>query len=222
MPSRENEETATKFSRPIRIVVTAALIAAAIFAPVPFPFKVPLFAALALVIVWLECRTLSPVGLQTSVRPGPTMLWTVVAVLGVIFLLGELINPLIEMVFGTEADHSGYGALEGNEKAALKLFLYALFSAAIAEEIVYRGFLLHQLSKALPEGKLYTWVAILIGAIAFALPHYAQGMVGLISVALVGAFFGWIFFRSGRNLWSLILAHAIVDAWGIYHLYRGW
>ena len=33
--------------------------------------------------------------------------------------------------------------------------------------------------------------------------------------------FGWVFFQSGRNLWAVMLAHALVDAWGVTMLYLG-
>ncbi|MCW8194837.1 CPBP family intramembrane metalloprotease [Proteobacteria bacterium 005FR1] len=209
-------------NRPIRLLLTAALILSAIITPIPFPFKVPTFALLALAWVWMEHRSLAPVGLQLSLRPRTTLLWTSVAVLVVVVVLGYVINPLIEWIFSRDTDLSGYGALQGNAEAALRLWLYAVLSAAIGEEIVYRGFLLHQLSLVVPKGRAGEWIAIGIGALAFALPHYFQGIVGLITVALVGIVLGWIFFRSGRNLWSLILAHALIDAWGIYTLYRGW
>ncbi|KHK92018.1 hypothetical protein LK12_13110 [Novosphingobium malaysiense] len=182
----------------------------------------PAFAAVALLWVWVETRSLAPVGLKLPVSAGSTLLWAAAGTGGVIFVLGDVVNPVIEWVFSKGADHSGYGALKDNGPAAFKLWLYAMFSAAIAEEIVYRGFLLHQLSVLLQKGRAGEWIAILIGGIAFAVPHYSQGLVGVISVALVGFLFGWIFFRSGRNLWSLMLAHALVDTWGIYSLYRGW
>ncbi|SDK36148.1 CPBP family intramembrane glutamic endopeptidase [Microbulbifer yueqingensis] len=209
-------------NRPIRALLTVALMLGAMFAPIPFPFKVPTFALVALAWIWIENRSLAPVGLQPSFRPRSTFLWTSLAVVGVVVVLGYLINPALEWMFSKEADHSEYGPLYGNQELALKLWASALLSAAIAEEIIYRGFLLNQLSILLPKGKASEWIAILIGGLAFAVPHYTQGVVGFISIALVGIFFGWIFFRSGRNLWCLFLAHALIDTWGIYSLYRGW
>lgn len=209
-------------SRPVRAVLTTALVLAAIFAPIPFPFKVPTLAAIALVWGWLEHRSLAPLGLAFPFAPRSTLLWAAVGAVTVILVVGKLILPMLEWIFSAGADYSGYGALKGNAEVAFRLWLYAMFSAAIAEEIVYRGFLLNQLSALLPEGPWSRWAAIVLGAGAFAVPHYTQGIVGVISVALVGILFGWIFFRSERNLWSLILAHAVVDTWGLYSLYRGW
>ncbi|WP_160677201.1 CPBP family intramembrane glutamic endopeptidase [Qipengyuania oceanensis] len=208
--------------KPARAILVALFFAGALAAPIPFPFKVPIIAAIALIWIWIEDRGLAPVGLTLPRRPGSTMLWAAGGALGATLIIGELILPLIERVFSIETDHAAYGPLRGNEQAALRLWAYAMFSAAVAEEIIYRGFLLHQLSRIVRQGNAGRWAAILVGAMAFAIPHYAQGPVGLASVFLVGVLFGWIFFRSDRNLWSLFLAHALVDTWGIYSLYRGW
>ncbi|MDO8862996.1 CPBP family intramembrane metalloprotease [Haliea sp. E1-2-M8] len=206
----------------IRVLYTVVLLVGAMFAPVPFPFKVPLFACLALLIVWAETGSVAPVGLKWPVSLRSTLLWALVTALFVVFILGDIINPIIEWLAGFEADHSGYGALEGNMGAALKLLAYALVSAAIAEEIVYRGFLLHELSALLGTSFASKALAVCIGGVVFAIPHYEQGIVGMISITLVGIGFGFVFFRSGRNLWALMGAHALVDIWGIFGLYKGW
>jgi membrane protease YdiL (CAAX protease family) len=217
-----SEEDGLALSKPVRALLTAVLIIGAIFTPIPFPLKVPTVAALALLWVWIENRSLEQIGLKLPRRRRDTLLWAAASALGVILVIGEMILPFIEWAFSMEVDHSGYGPLKGNAQVAFQLWLFAMLSAAVAEEIVFRGFLLHQLSLLSPDSQIGRGIAILIGSIAFALPHYAQGVVGLTSVVLVGILFGWVFFRSGRNLWSLILAHALVDTWGIYFLYRGW
>lgn len=206
----------------VRVLYTVLLLAGAMFSPVPFPFKVPLFACLALLIVWAETGSVAAAGFKWPVSLRWTFLWALVTALFVVFILGDIINPIIEWLAGSEADHSSYGTLEGNLGAAFRLLAYALVSAAIAEEIVYRGFLLHQLSAVLGSSFASKAAAVCIGGVVFAIPHYEQGIVGMISITLVGIGFGFVFFRSGRNLWALMIAHAFVDIWGIYGLYKGW
>jgi uncharacterized protein len=53
------------------------------------------------------------------------------------------------------------------------------------------------------------------------LAHIIQGPVGVISTGVVGMIFGWGWFRSGRNLWALILGHALVDTYGIAMMFFG-
>lgn len=204
-----------------RLLIAAAIIVPAIFVPIPFPFKVPLVAALALVVAWPQTGGLACVGLKLPRRLVPTLLWALGGTVLVIVGIGKIVSPLIEWLAGIEPDYSSYGALEGNLEAALTLLGYAMFSAAIAEEIVYRGFLLDQLSAIFGNSTAAGTAAVVLGGIVFALPHAPQGLVGMTTVALTGMIFGAIFFRSGRNLWAVMLAHAFVDIWGVTMLYLG-
>lgn len=206
----------------IRLIITIALMVGAMFAPIAFPWKVPLFAALAMVVVWLETGNLECMGIGR--RPlRPTVGWAIVGFLLVVLLIARGIMPVIEGAMGIETDYSAYGALKGNLELVLKLFAGAAISAMIAEEIVYRGFFFHQLTALFGNGKVTRAVLIILGGFVFALPHSEQGMVGMTAVALTGIVFGWLFFRGNkRNLLTCMLAHAMIDVWGLSSLYFGW
>lgn len=150
-----------------------------------------------------------------------TFLWAAIVSFVIIVLVGYLIVPLLEAVFG-ETDYSAYGALVGNEKAAFQLWGTAMISAAVGEEIVFRGFLLGTLERVIGKEIWHKFFIVIFGALLFGLVHYQQGISGIISIIVVGLIFGAAFFASKKNLWSLILAHAIVDTWGIYSIYKGW
>lgn len=205
----------------IRAIATLAILAGVIFAPVPFPFKVPLFALAAVVYVRMETGGFEAIGLTRPASQRSTLFWAVLAAALAIFGIGDIAAPAIEWALGIEPDYSGYGALEGNLPAALKLIGYAMFSAAIAEEIVYRGFLLHAFRSYLGSSRLAAAASVVIAAALFAFPHHAQGPVGLSMVFLTGVLFGVIYLRSGRNLYAVMLAHAMVDIWGVTNLYLG-
>lgn len=211
-----------RLTNPIaRLLLTIALIAAAIWAPIPFPFKVPIVAIVALLILWLQHGSLVPAGLRWPRRPLPTLLWAVGTAALVVVGVGKLISPMLETLAGIETDYSGYGMLEGNLELALSLIGKAMISAAIAEEIVYRGFLLDQLVAMFGRGTIAKAAAVVVGGLVFALPHWSQGPVGVATVALAGMIFGAAFLASRRNLWALMLAHALVDIWGVTMLYLG-
>lgn len=44
---------------------------------------------------------------------------------------------------------------------------------------------------------------------------------GVVTTGIVGLILAWAWFRSGRNLWALIIAHAIMDSYSIAMLYFG-
>jgi hypothetical protein len=176
---------------------------------------------MAAFLVWAETGSLEAIGI------GRRPVWTTVgwALFGwalVAIVIAQLISPVIDNLAGIEPDYSAYGALEGNLDVALRLLAGAFISAMIAEEIVYRGYFLHQVTALLGDTVLMRVVAILAGGIVFALPHSEQGLAGMAIVGLTGMVLGWLFFRNGsRNLFIPMLAHALVDVWGVSRLYLG-
>lgn len=203
---------------PVRCAVLVALLVL-LFAPVPIPWRVLVLAGAALVWTRVEAGTLAPLGLG---RHGwrATLGWAAGLFLAGL-ISGELVQPAVARLFGTPIDYSGYGALAGNADAALRLLGYALTSAAIGEEVLFRGFLLHQLVALLGPGTAARRGAIAAAGALFGAAHYIQGAPGMLSTGLFGMLLGWAWFRSGRNLWALILAHAAIDSYGIAMLYLG-
>lgn len=190
-----------------------------LFVPSPIPFRVVIIALAALVWTFLETREFKPIGLSRR-RLGSTLIWGVATAVAVA-AIGLVVLPLIERLTGMRSDLSVYVALVGNIKAALQLFAFMLVSAAIGEEILFRGFLLNQLTLMFGSGAVARGFAIVLGGVVFGAAHAVQGPVGMLSTGIVGMIFGWAWFRSGRNLWAMILAHALVDSYSIGMLYFG-
>lgn len=89
-------------------------------------------------------------------------------------------------------------------------FIYAIFGIALAEELIFRGYIY----KKLLEIKSSKWFAIIISSVLFGLFHIFNG--NIIQVFMT-AFLGLIFclFREkikGCTLLSLIIAHGMYDA----------
>ncbi|WP_228737514.1 CPBP family intramembrane glutamic endopeptidase, partial [Xanthomonas euvesicatoria] len=59
-------------------------------------------------------------------------------------------------------------------------------------------------------------------SVVFGAMHASQGISGIALTGIVGAAFGYAYLRSNRNLLALILAHGLVDTWGVTTLYLGW
>lgn len=86
----------------------------------------------------------------------------------------------------------------------------AWLAAGLGEELLWRGFLLDRLMR-LPgiEGRI--WIAIVLQAVLFGLPHLYQGWGGVLVTGLIGLLFGWLRIIAKWNLWPLVIAHAAVD-----------
>jgi len=172
--------------------------------------------------VGLDGDALTVVLRAATAVPRPTLVWMALRVGIVVGLVDPLIQPLVDQLTDTKADYSGYGPLLGNLPAAMTLVAGAWLSAAVGEELVFRAFLMHQLLAlfALVPGRMY--FVSLTGGLVFGLMHANQGLSGIVVTGLVGALFGFAYLRSGRNLWSLVLAHGLIDTWGVMTLYLGW
>ncbi len=82
-------------------------------------------------------------------------------------------------------------------------------SAGVAEEILFRGYLLEGLLRVF-RGR--TWVAVPVSALAFALAHLSWGISALqfLFYVALGVLFA-LFVLRRRNLWPAIIAHAAWD-----------
>lgn len=79
-------------------------------------------------------------------------------------------------------------------------------SAGIAEEIVFRSFLIAALAQA--SGSIAAAVAVSVGA--FAISHAYQGLLGVLRVAILGVILTAPFLLTG-SVYPSMLAHATLD-----------
>jgi len=164
-----------------------------------------------------EGRSWRSVVFVRRLSPFQVIGYTLTAVLGG-YLLAGLSSIALQSLGLANRDLSLIAdGLSGN----LTLYLWFMIpvvwgSAAIGEELVARGFLLHRI-----ETLASTNVAIVLQAIIFAVAHIYQGIVGVVSIFFLALLFGKLFIRSGRNLLPLILAHGIIDSIGITLIYLG-
>ncbi len=84
-------------------------------------------------------------------------------------------------------------------------------TAAIAEETVFRGYLLVHGQEILKS----RWLAVSLSALTFGIGHYYQGWGGVVLIAVYGLMFTWLRFRT-QSLWPCIVAHALQDILAVY------
>lgn len=188
--------------------------------PVPFPWKVPLIAAILMGYIFYFYRSFEPLGM-TQINWKKTALWGGALAVIVVVGISNLLSPLVESILREEVDTSAYGALEGNFPFVTNLWWKAMISAAIAEEIFYRGFCFYFLERLLGSGTWQKISIVLLTSVYFGLSHSFQGPVGVINIMAASMVFGGVFYLSKRNLWAVILGHALVDTWGLFSLYKG-
>ena len=131
-------------------------------------------------------------------------------------LVPQLITPYFDL---PPPDMSRYDFIRGDALAAVSMALLLPLTAAIPEEVVYRGFLFHQF------GRLYTGIkggpilAALSQAVIFGLVHFQWGLGGIVMTTIMGLVWGIAYLLCGRNLWIVIMAHSAAHIALVLQLY---
>ncbi|MBY4598364.1 CPBP family intramembrane metalloprotease [bacterium BD-1] len=203
---------------PLALLAFAAIGALWLVPGLSFPWRGGLVALAVLAATWAEYRSLRPLGLAWPL-PRNTLAWMLGAFVVLELVMDLLVQPGIAAATGEPTDYSAFAALQGNTPTTLRYLAGMWLSAALAEELYYRG-QVFLLADRLPAAAR-TPVAVLGGALLFAAPHAYQGLSGLLVTFAFGLAFAGVFLLSGRNLWVTIGAHGLVDTLFLLLAYTG-
>jgi uncharacterized protein len=151
--------------------------------------------------------------------PGPVAGLAVVVVLVLVLLStrslrsGALVSATVAARRPGEGRHSeppvhATLALLPRTRRERRLFTVVGVTAGVCEEWLYRGFFLavvSALTGGLPEPLL-----VLIAAAAFGLAHVYQGLVGVLTTAVLGGVLAGLYLQTGSLLLPVVL-HAAID-----------
>ena len=136
-----------------------------------------------------------------------------------VFVITQIIAVSLVTILGlvpTEIDQSRFNAIQGN----LPLFVLAIMlswtTIAFGEEMFFRSFLI---TRMIDCTKIKPGAAVLIAGVIFGVVHFAEGPIGILSNGAFGLLFGWIYLRSGRNLWITIIGHGLINSLRFVLLY---
>ncbi len=133
---------------------------------------------------------------------------------------GLLLLPYLQEVFGTGVSSDRFAYLEGDPVAlAITIVTIAWLAAAFGEEVMFRGFVMPRLA-AIFGGNQFGWfAAVVLQAFVFGWLH--SETAGMITAGAIGFGYGLLFWLGMRNLWPLIVAHAIPDTISLIGIYQG-
>lgn len=176
-------------------------------------FSMPLRAVLLVVTQWIlflapgilmvvSKETLESIGLKKDKLPRQIAIGVLLA------LAMSLVLTLLPILFGFK-DMIGNASYNETWKFVYE-FVYAIFGVALAEELIFRGYIFNKLL----EIKNSRWFAIVVSSLLFGLFHiFNRNIIQVIVTAVLGFLF--CMFREkirGCTLISLIVAHGIYDA----------
>jgi membrane protease YdiL (CAAX protease family) len=132
----------------------------------------------------------------------------VVAVAAAVVL--SLVSGPITTRFGTP-DLTYFASMGQHPMQLVEWLAITWTTAALGEEIVFRGYLVPQLAPVRTLGRAGWVIGIGVSSAFFGLAHSYQGAGGAIASGIVGAVFAIAFALDRRNLWRTIIAHGLFD-----------
>ncbi len=129
-----------------------------------------------------------------------------------------LVMPLLGYEPGA---HGTFNFLKGNLTNALLFSIYVIIVGGFSEELVFRGFLFHQYEQWIGKSKGHQLLMVVLVSLIFGIPHFYQGTIGVVQSVLVGSIFGTMYLLNQRNIWMVVIAHAVFDLVAIYITYSG-
>lgn len=112
--------------------------------------------------------------------------------------------------------------IEGKLAAYLAFMVVVVWgSAAIGEELVFRGFVMNRFEALFDRLPLTLVLAVVAQAVFFGLSHGYQGPTGLLLSGTTGLIFGTVYYAAGRNLLLAVLTHGFVNSTFITAVFLG-
>jgi membrane protease YdiL (CAAX protease family) len=176
----------------------------------------------AMAAIWLTVRrggTLADLGLVRPKRWWTVPFW-VLGIMATFVAAQALVPQLIAPFFNLPApDMSRYDFIRGDALAAISMALLLPLTAAIPEEVVYRGFLMRQFTRLYGDGYRGAILAVISQAMIFGCVHFQWGLGGIVMTSIMGLVWGSAYLLCGRNLWIVIMAHSAAHIALVLQLY---
>jgi len=160
-------------------------------------------------------------GLRPPERWLRTILWAFGLLVASELAALLIVNPIAQAADLPALDISRFAGVRGNWRALLGWLLVAWTSAAVAEELVFRGYLLSRLQILFGATPLGITCAVLLQAACFGAGHVYLGSRGVLIATVMGLLYGAAYVGTGRNLPALMLAHGATDSLSLISIYAG-
>ena len=186
------------------------------------PNEVPILAVLGLASMRLRNGSFAALGFR---RPESWRRIVVIAIAAAALriMLGQfVIDPLTALVWPPAVMPAGAESIAGDIGTALMYLGLVWTFAAFGEEIAYRGYLMNRTADVGGRTTTAWWIAVVVSAILFGYGHFYKGPSGIVDSGVAGLILGAAYLASGRNLWTTVIAHGLIDTFGVVCLYFGW
>ena len=175
------------------------------------PIQMLALFVLSTVLLRRRGETWAPLGLRM-----PSSITRVAILVGLGFVVAITMNAIwvllaLRALGVARPDFGAFGVLKGHPWSYVFWLLYAWISAAVGEELQFRGFLFSRLERIFGGGRMAVPLALVGQAAVFGLGHIYQGVGGVLTTGSIGLVLGGVYLAGRRNLVACMLLHALID-----------
>ena len=209
----------------IVIVIGGYLLAYAGARELSLPSPGALAIVTGVMLAWWRLRargeSWTAVGLRRPSGWGRALLAVVIIYFAVIAVVAGIVRPLANALGWPELDLSAFAGLPGEPVRLAVILLIVWTTAAVGEELLFRGFLLTRIEKLIASGRAGGFGAVVLQAAIFGCGHFYLGPRGVATAVVVGLIYGLWYILRGRELAPLIQAHGLTDTISMLAIYAG-
>lgn len=135
---------------------------------------------------------------------------TMISLIAFNILIDHLPFPLTADT-SSESAVSKFGDLKGNWSHFFLIIPFILLESML-EELLDRGFFMNWIERLFSRTSFATVIAVVLQAAIFGFRHSNDLSERSITVGIIGLIMGIAYMKFGRNLWSLIIAHCVLNS----------
>lgn len=193
-----------------------------VLAQLMVPLRMLLLLAAATFLLRRRGLTWAAVGLRRTVSWPRTLVLVLAGYLGLAVCAGLLMGFVLPALGQpAQASAAPFAAIEGQVWKYLSWLLIAWTSAAIGEELIFRGFLQSRLEAGLRGARGAVVLALLVQATVFGFAHGYQGIGGVLLTAAAGLVLGAVRLAARGGLVPGMLLHGLIDTVSLTAVYLG-
>jgi len=161
-------------------------------------------------VTWNDLGLRKPESLKKTVLVTLGIFIAIVVSIMVFEMIKDYVPFSIEQKNYSENSASKFGNLKGNWLLFFTI-MPAVLLESMLEELLDRGFLINWFENLFSKTTIATILAVILQALIFGFRHSYDLSDRSIRVGLIGLVMGIAYVKFGRNLWPLIIAHAVLN-----------
>jgi hypothetical protein len=161
-------------------------------------------------VTWKDLGLRKPESYKKSLFVTIGILIAIVLSIMAFEMLKDYLPFSLEQKNYSENSASKFGNLKGNWLLFFTI-MPAVLLESMLEELLDRGFLINWFEKLFSKTTIATILAVILQALIFGFRHSYDLSDRSIRVGLIGLIMGIAYVKFGRNLWSLIIAHCVLN-----------